>query len=98
MREYSLFFSPYNLSNLHLPRPTKASSINSSSVMQGDAEECGEGGMTRGLGAGLLTICTLTDGLAAGGKAAGGGGGGGGVLRRTTSAACVITRSVIVVR
>lgn len=68
--------------------------------MQGDAEECGEGGIIRGLGAGLLTMCTLTDGLAAGGKGAGGGGGGGGggVLRRTTSAACVITRSGIVVR
>lgn len=81
--------------------PTNASSISSSSVMQGDAEECGEGGMTRGLGAGLFTICTLTDGLAAGGNGVGrggGGGGGGGVFRRTTGIACVIARSGIVVR
>lgn len=75
--------------------------MSSSSVMQGEADEWGEGGITRGLGAGLLTMCTLTDGLATGGKGAGnggGGGGGGGVLRRVTGAACVIARSGIVVR
>lgn len=75
--------------------------MSSSSVIQGDADEWGEGGITRGLGAGLLTMCTLTDGLAAGGNgtgSGGGGGGGGGVLRRTVGAAWVIARSGIDVK
>lgn len=63
-------------SNLHLPIPTSASSMSSSSVIHGEAAEWGEGGITLGEGAGLLTIWTLTDGLD--GKRAGGGGGGGG--------------------
>lgn len=65
--------------------------MSSSSVMQGDAE-CGESGMTLGEGAGLLTMCKLTEGLwgkpeigetaggGSGGGRGGGGGGGGGVV------------------
>lgn len=71
--------------------PTRASSISSSSVMQGEAE-CGDGGMILGDGAGLFTIWTLKDGL--GGNVGGGGGG----VSLLIGAACVIARSDIDVR